>query len=209
MLACSRIHVVGGADPPGQVRVVLPERLRRVLGFDVPRGPPARQRVLEIVPGDGGDGVGFEADPGHARFRRFDLREHDRNGAVGPAGRVLAVDAAHDARRVAAVVGAAVDGQRHVDGVAGLEDDPVGPLRVDRGIEVEGVGVVAAPFLVGAHDLNEAGPGGVGPDVHVGRHLQNGEEPLVGFEEAVEVIVGGELLDQPLVGRRPPRPATR
>ena len=110
-----------------------------------------------------------------------------------------AVDAAHDAGRVAAVVGAAVDGQRHVDRVTGLEGDPVGPFRVDRGVEVEGVGVVAAPFLVGADDLDETGAGGVGPDVHVGCHLQYGEEPFVCFEQAVAVVVGGELLDQPLV----------
>ena len=205
MLACSRIHVVAARKR----RARSASSCRNVSGgSSASMRHEARRpghRVLEIVPGDGGDGVGLQADPGHARVRRLVLGEHDRNGAVGPAWCVLAVDAAHDPGRVATVVGPAVDGQRHVDRITGFEDDPVGPLRVDRREEVEGVGVVATPLLVGADDLSETGPGGVGPDVHVGRHLENGEEPLVGLEQAVAVVLGRELFDQPLVGRSLPR----
>ena len=54
-------------------------------------------RLFEVVPGDGGDGVVLQADPGHPGIRWLDPGEHDLDGAIGPMGRLLAVDAAHDA----------------------------------------------------------------------------------------------------------------
>ena len=80
-----------------------------------------------------------------------------------------------------------------------MQGDPVGAGRVDRGVAVEGVGVVATPLLVRADDLDEAGTGGVGPQVHLGRHLEDGEHPLVGLEQGVGLV--GQLLDHAGVRR--------
>ena len=97
------------------------------------------------------------------------------------------VDSPHDALGVPPVSGTAVHRQREVDGVALAAVHAIGPTRVDGGVLVEGVGVVAAPFSVGAHDVHEAGLGGIGPHVGVEPHRQDGEDPLVALEDCLLV----------------------
>ena len=60
----------GGPDAPGQVGVVLAVGLGRIVGLNVPGGTPSPARIVEIVAGDGGHGVGLRADPEDAGLGR-------------------------------------------------------------------------------------------------------------------------------------------
>jgi hypothetical protein len=77
------------------------------------------------------------------------------------------------------VVRTAVDGERHVHGVALASAHPVRPPRVDGHELVERVGVVAAPLLVRPDDVDPAGLVGITPHEAVERHLRDREDPLV------------------------------
>jgi hypothetical protein len=97
------------------------------------------------------------------------------------------VHGADDPLRVVPVVRAAVDREREVDGVALLPSHPVGAAGVNGCVLVEGVGVVAAPLLVRADNVDEARVARIGPHVGVERDLQDREDPLVALEDGLLV----------------------
>ena len=189
----------GGTNTPRQVGVVLAVGLGRVVCLDAPSGTPSGQRVVEVVPGDGGDGVRLEADPADARFAGIGRRDDDVDGAVGVPRHFAAVHGSDDSSGVAPVVRSAVHGERHVDSVTGVEAHPVRAGRIDRRVAVEGIGIVSAPLHVRTNDLDEAGPGLVSPHVDQSRNLQDRQDPLVCLEQGGLVI--GQLLDHVRVGR--------
>ena len=187
-----------GPDATRQVGVVLPIGVGWVVRPDVPPGPQAGRRVLQVVARDRRHGIGLELDPGHPVLGGPLGRQDEVEGPVGDPPGVAAVDGAHDPLGVAAVVGAAVHREREVDRVARLHGHPVGACWVDRRKAVERIGVVTAPFLVRADDLHEAGSCRVRPQIHLGGHLQDGEDPLVGLEQSGGVV--RQLLDHARVG---------
>ena len=140
--------------------------------------------------------------------------EDELHRAVLAGHQVAVVDRPDDALRVAAVVGPAVHGEREVGRIALAAAHPVGAGRIDRGVLVEGVGVVPAPLLVRPHDLDEAGPGPVGPHLGLQADVQDGEHPPVALEDGGLVrqgpvapraqadLEGAERVDQPPDGRR-------
>ncbi len=149
----------------------------------------------QVVAGHHGHGVGLQPDPG--RVRAGVLRRQDHaDDAVGTGRGLVEVEAADDAFGVVAVVGSAVHAEREVHGVADPYLHVVRPGRIDRREAVEGIGIVAPPLLVGTDDLDEAGAGRIGPDLRVGGHLEDGQQPLVGFEQALLVTRAGQLIDQ-------------
>ena len=191
-----------GPEAPGQVGVVLRGRSSGGSSASIVPARPAGPctRVLEVVPGDGGDGVGLQPDPGDAGLGRVGRREDDVDGAVGvPRARLAAVDGADDARGVAAVVGTAVDGQGQVDGVAGLDASPgrCGSGRSGRSSRRRRR-CRRPTSCTGPTISTKRGRAVSAHRLHLGRHLQDREDPLVGLEQRGLVV--RQLLDHAGVG---------
>ena len=138
--------------------------------------------------------------------------EGDREGTVLVELERSVVDCADDAFGVAPVGRAPIDRQRQVVGVTSSTGDHVGPPRIEGGVLVEGIGVVASPLAVRPDDVDEAGAIGVGPHVGVQSHRQNGEDPFVALENALGVerhlrelqptLEGAQLVEELVEGSR-------
>ena len=155
----------GGPQPPGEVVAAVLAAARRIDRLDAPLGPPVGIGVIQIVAGQCDDGVGVE---GEALLRtQWSGGEQELEVAVGVELQRAVVEGPDDAVAVVAVVRPAVDGDRQVHRVPAVPGHGIAAVGRDRRELVERVGIVPAPLLVRADDVDEAGVVPIAPDVGV------------------------------------------
>ena len=189
-------QIGGDALDAGGDGVVVPRRggSDRLDGLDGERDDlvrvgGGRLRLLEVVARDQRGGVVGECEP-VAVARR--AAERDLVAAVGRDVDLGVVDHARGARRVLALDRTGLDGERRVHGTGEVAGHAVLVLRIHRGLEVDGVGVVAQRLAGRADDAPPGRTVGVELELHGHRALDEVHE------QPVPVGVVARLGDAPL-----------
>ena len=170
----------GGLQPAGEVLGAVAAAGWRVDGLELPHRAATGCRFVEIVAGERELGVGIELEPRPVPGLRA---EHELEVAGTVELQVAVVHRPDDPVAVLTVAGAPVDRHRQIDGVAAVPGDSVGPVRVQRGELIVGVGVVATPLQVRADDVDQNRVVPVSPHVGVDGDAQQAERQPIRIEQ--------------------------